>query len=227
MRRTSTFPLTFLLPLVAVAGCMADRESPTAPVDAPFFAKGKTDPNPTATWLVPVDDAGLALRSDGQFPDGPYSAYANGVCGVGTTIFVSGSGDATIQTDKPKGKGCGRRFVLAYPDGFTESVLSFNNVRELHKTTETIPIGATVRRTFAINPGVAPNNPSRCDRLLFGLGRAGLGMGSDSVEVTRVDPRTWHVRSQPPPDNRVLCEKTGEVFEMTVDFRVVANQNLP
>jgi len=86
---------------------------------------------------------------------------------------------------------------VRYPDGFTETLPSFNNVRRVQNTTSVILVGSTVERTLAINPGTLANNPSRCGRLLFGVGEQGAGLGSESVLITRVDARTWEVRKHP------------------------------
>lgn len=184
----------------------------------------------TATWKIPLVDGGLALRSDGVASDGVYSTYSNGQCGVGTTIIVGGSGDATVNTTKGK---CVRKFKLAYPDGSSELVQSFNNLNQLEDTTFAIPVGATLERRFVINPGVWTNN-SRCDRISFGLWgpNSTLGVGSDSVLVQRVDARTWHVYSKPDdpdgtPHDVAMCEKTGELLRMPVDFVIVASADLP
>lgn len=140
--------------------------------------------------MLPLADAGLALTSDGQYGDGTYSVYANGVCGVTGTIFAttqkSNTGDAVIQTNSStRGKSCSRTFTLRYPGGFTEAVPSFNNLRALQNTTTIIPIGATVKRLLILNPGAIVTG-SRCDRLLFGVGdNPDNGAGSDSARATR------------------------------------------
>jgi len=209
--------------LAALLACSPDVSGPTAE-EASLARGGPADP--TATWMIPLADGGLALRSDQnpQYAVGDYSVYANGTCGVEAKIFAttqySNSGDATIQTKAPKGKTCGRRFTLVYPDATTETVASFNNLRELQSTTSVIPVGSTVLRVLAINPGVLSNNPSRCGRLLFGL------FGSDMVQVTRLDLRTWRVWSQA-ASQLAYCENTLELLSMPVDFTVVASQDLP
>ena len=65
------------------------------------------------------------------------------------TTAASNSGDATIQT--AKAKNCTRRFTLRYPDAFTSTVLSFNNLLQLQNTTYSIPL----------NHGQAPAHPQR------------------------------------------------------------------
>jgi hypothetical protein len=201
--------------------------APEAPVAA---AKVPSSANPTPTWKIPLADAMLAFRSDGMRGDGTYSLYRNDDCDVSTVIIEGGSGDATINTTKGK---CIRKFTLVYPDGSSELVQSFNNLNELETTAFAIPIGSTVERRFVINPSVWTNN-SRCDRLHFGqLGpNSLLGVGSDSVLVQRVDARTWHVYSKAnDADGTVhdiaMCEKTGELLQMPLDFTIAASADQP
>ena len=188
--------------------------------------------DPTDTWKIPLADANLALRSDHAYSDGTYSSYTNGVCNVGGTIFAttaaSSSGDATIQTSSATPGKCGRRFTLVYPDGFSESLISFNNLKELENTTYSIPVGTTVMRRLIVNPGVLTNKYSRCGILYFGVGPLGeKGIGSDSVAVTRVDASTWQVQSQPAPNNRALCGTNNQLYAMPVSFVVVSSRPLP
>lgn len=225
-----------LCSLAAVLALAACDPGPTMPADMdPVFSKGQGGGrvvDPTATWLIPLADAGLALRSDGLHDDGTHSVYADGVCGVSATIYAtqqrSNSGDATIQTNTSGNgnKACSRLFTVAYPDGITEEVRSFNNLRNLQNTTTVIPVGAEVKRLLILNPGVMEAS-TRCGRLLFGTGDNPLnGAGSDSVLVERLDARTWRVRSDG-DDNLAWCQNTGELFSMPVDFLVVASRDLP
>jgi hypothetical protein len=211
--------------IVQFAAC---SESSTPPsTDRPALRPGPADP--TATWLIPLDDVGLALRSDGNatYSVGTNSVYANGVCGVSTRIFAtpagSNSGDATLQTGKAK--NCSRQFILRYPDAVTESVLSFNNLNILQNTGYSIPVGTTVKRRLIIAPGALQNNPSRCGRVLFGPNGA-VSPGSDSLNVTRMDTQTWRVQSHP-DSNLAYCENTGELYAMPVNFVIVSSAALP
>lgn len=233
--RTHSF---LFLALMAAVGCMVE---PTASeLDTALFSKGKgggggggtpSPTDPAATWLIP-DDGSMSLRSDGLYSSGGISTYASGTCGVTAKIFAtteySNSGDATISMNAAKGKnGCGRRVTLVYPDNVSETVRSFNNLRVLQNTTTIIPVGATAKRTLGIAPAGFSNNPSRCDRLLFGQGGQGNGVGSDSVLVTRLDARTWRIQSDPSSTKLAWCEKLNTLFEMTVDFTIVASRDLP
>jgi hypothetical protein len=186
---------------------------------------------PTATWKIPLADAGLALRSDHASGDGIYSVYASGVCNVTGTIFAvtpGSSGDATLQTSlATKGK-CGRTVTLFYPDGFTENLATFANLNAVDNTVYSIPIGTTVTRRLVINPGVVMVHPTRCGKLLFGVGPLGeQGIGSDSVLVTRMDASSWKVQSQAAPNDRALCVNNGVIYKMTVSFVIVTSYPLP
>ena len=181
----------------------------------------------TATWLIPLTDGGLGVRSDGQFGDGTWSAYAHGVCGVeagiAATASGSNSGDATFRTNK---KSCTRRWALHFPDGFTESVRTFNNLNILQNTSYSIPVGTSAKRRLIIAPGTFGSNPSRCGRLIYGPNGT-VSPGSDSLEVTRIDAQTWQVRSQAAPNNKAYCENNGQLYAMPLDIVIVSNLPLP
>jgi len=188
--------------------------------------------DPTATWKFPLNDAGLSVRSDHGFSDGTSSLYTDGLCKVGAKIFAttqySNSGDAILNTGTSKSGQCLRRLTVVYPDGFSEVVSTFSNLREIENTSYSIPIGTTVERQLHVGTDQLPGVTTRCGGLVFGYGvAANVGIGSDSVFVTRVDARTWHAVSQAPPHNLAYCKNTGELFPMTIDLTVVSNRPLP
>jgi hypothetical protein len=187
--------------------------------------------DPTATWKIPLADAGLALRSDHASGDGFYSVYANGVCNVSGQIFATAatsSGDGTLQTSAAAKGKCGRTISLFYPDGFSETLATFANLNDLDNTVFSIPIGTTVMRRLVINPGVVMVHPTRCGKLLFGVGPLGeQGIGTDSVLVTRIDASSWHVQSRTAPNDRALCVNNGVIYEMPLSFVIVASYPLP
>ncbi len=228
---TRPHALLTLAALLACATAACDRDPNTAPASdvtllSPVDAS-KAPSNPTATWSIPLDTTGLALRSDGLFGSGGNSVYANAVCTVSATIFYYGpTGDATLQMSAPKGGKCGRTITLAYPDGFRETLASFSNLNILESGSFSIPVGTTARRRLIVAPGALANNPSRCGRLLFGP-NGSVSPGTDSVLVTRVDASTWQVQSQAAPDDRALCEDTGVIYEMPVRFVIRSSVPLP
>ena len=190
--------------------------------------------DPTATFLLPTADAALGLRSDGLFTSGASSVYANGVCGVKGKIFATGaanSGDATLQTNNPtfSDRKCAsypRKMTLAFSDGVAETIPIFMNVRQVQNTVAWIPVGATVKRAFAINP----TQRTRCDILIWSRERQsdpGVEFPGDSVLVTRMAADTWRVQTQPYPDNRAYCTTLDRSFNMSLDFTIVTNRPLP
>ncbi len=111
-----------------------------------------------------------------------------------------------------------------YPDGYSETLPSFNNLRMIENTTYAIPIGTTVARQLHMGSDAISNVASRCGGLVWGYGvENNIAAGSDSVLVTRIDASTWHVVSQPAPHNLAWCKTTGELFAMPVDFTVVSS----
>jgi hypothetical protein len=180
--------------------------------------------DPTVTWMVPLADAGLALKSDRKLADatGSYSVYADGVCGVTTWVEMAATdpfpGFAHLNTTGNGRSVCSRSLTLVYPDGTTEAQGGMTQ-RGLEDFTNLIAPGDTQLRTLAILPAVSR---SRCGRVLFGQGSQGAGVGSDSVLVTRVDVRTWHVRSNF-DRNLALCENTNQLYHIPVDFLIVAD----
>jgi hypothetical protein len=210
---------------------------PRAPAATPSFGKSVVK-DPSATWSIPLADAGLALKSDGRFGDGTSSVYANGVCGVGTNIFATTAsgpnptGDATLQMSYPRGHGCGRTVIMSYPDGGADTLATFSNLNKLESNDPgtAIPIGQTSLRRHIVGFGDRIlGNPTagRCGAVFFG-DNGHVGAGTDMVMVTRVDATTWHVQSQPAPNNRALCQNLGAIYSnMTIDLTVVSSYALP
>jgi hypothetical protein len=186
--------------------------------------------DPAATFLFPMADGGLSVKSDRLYVTGEYSAYANGVCGVNAKIFAgptaSNSGDAIMHTNNARfaDRKCPRyprTLTLVYPDGATETSAVFINVRQIANTEYSIPMNTTVTRSFALNLG------TRCGKLLFSGEQQGVPINGDSVFVTRVASDAWRVRTQPDPNNLAYCTATGESFKLSLDFTVVSNRPLP
>jgi hypothetical protein len=185
--------------------------------------------DPTTSFYFPLADGALALRSDHLYSDGTSSVYANGVCGVNGAFFAtdagSNSGDARLQTDKPnaaKGKKCAdypRQLYLDYGDGIDAATIV--NTREIETSSYFIPVGASVRRKLVI-----PSTTHGCGNVVFGEA-SGVGLSGDSVMVTRVSASTWHVQSQPSPNDSSLCLYTGQMYHMPVDFTITSSRPLP
>lgn len=182
--------------------------------------------DPKTDFYFPPPTSSLSLRGDGNVIQGT-DAYASGVCGVDSKIFVSnGGGDATLSTSNPRfsDRKCAaypRKLMVSYADGVIETGTTFINVRALAQPSSPHPLNATVKRGLAVNLG------TRCDRLLFASERDGTPVDGDSVNVTRVAANTWRVQTQPFPYNRAYCFKTGASYYLSVDFTIVADRDLP
>ena len=206
----------FVLLIIAsiASACSENVDQPLAPIpgSAALAKAPPPPPDPKTTLKLPLDGTGLAVTSDGMFGDGTFSAYTDGVCGVTASIFVGGSGDAVMQTNKPgaRDRQCAttaRTWRLAYDDGFVETIPVFVNLHQVQNSSFTIPVGAKVKRKFGINP----TQNTRCDRLVW-------GENSDSVLVTRTATNTWEVQSQPAPNDQAWCSTTGVVHHMPIRF---------
>jgi len=218
--------------------CSDSPNVPRIPAAAPLMSRSAPAKDPSATWSIPLADAGLALKSDGKFGDGLSSVYANGVCGVGTNIFATTAsgpnptGDATLQMSYPKGHGCGRTVIMSYPDGGADTLATFSNLNKLESNdpATAIPIGQTSLRRLIV--GLSDRilgNPTagRCGAVIFG-DNGHLGEGTDMLLVTRVNATTWHVQSQAGPSNRALCENLATIYSnMTIDLTIVSSYALP
>jgi hypothetical protein len=213
-----------------VAGVVTACTDPSSPArlshyDAnPRFAQGVADP--TATTKLPLADAGLSLKSDGMFSDGTYSLYADGICGITGTIFLGGSGDEVLDGSNPSAKDrkCiyyPRKVTIVYPDGFAEVIPGpLLSVSELENQTYLIPIGSTVTRHFHVR-----TNTTRCDGIHWGA-----PVGGDSVRVTRTAADSWHVYTQPYPNDNAACKRpTGNTLlgHMPIDLWIVSGRALP
>ena len=119
--RRHRFPLfSMAATIAALAAC--DTATPVRPIDVNGGALAKGSSNPSATWKLPLADVGLSIKSDGQYSDGTYSVYANGVCSFSSTIFYDGTGDNTFGFEYPHGRSCGRAWTVTYPDGVSETL---------------------------------------------------------------------------------------------------------
>jgi hypothetical protein len=228
--------LGLTIPLVFAIAC--SERSPTEPRSVleteALMAKGGPSQDVTARWGFPLADAGLSVRSDGQFSDGSYSWYSHGVCTVSSAIFVGGSGDNTINFSYPKTAPktvCGRTFTMVFPDGFTETLAYAGGVQILQSSSFQIPVGTQAKRHMRFGADQrGRGNPvaARCGLgLVFGEGGGNPALGSDSVVVSRLDARTWRVQSQAAPDNQAFCIDNGQLYDMTLDFLIVASRDLP
>jgi hypothetical protein len=219
--------------LIAIAvACSPANDAATvvAPV-TPSLAKS-TETDPTALYKFPFNDPTLGIQGDGYFSNGTYSVYDNDGCGVTTRIFAtteaSNSGDMMFQTFAPhtKDQRCAvwpRRFRVTFPDGFSELTYSTTNLQRVENTTFQIPVGGTVKRQLNMGTGESV----RCTGIRWGA-NTGSSVVGDSVLVTRTALDTWHVQTQPAPNNRGVClSSSPTAYNLSVDFWVNSARPLP
>jgi hypothetical protein len=212
------------------AGLVAcsDASSPsraTAPDPELRLGKAVTPSNPTATVKVPLAADAFSVRSDGKYSDGTYSVYADGVCGITGTIFLTGSGDAVVDGGNPRyaDKKCvnyPRKMSVFYPDGSSEVISGVEvAVQELETSSYVIPVGSAALRHFHVR-----TSTTRCDGVHWGT------FGGDSAMVTRTTTNTWHVQTQPYPNDQAACKNSAGNYvlgHMPLDLWVVSSRALP
>ena len=239
------------LALASLATACSEPAAPIFAPDTPLYGKptgeGGTS-NPNTTWRLPVNATGLGLVSDGRFAVNGYSEYEHGVCGVSGTIFVgTGSGDATLQTNNPKNKTntCAVRTMTVvypagdpvYPNGGTETMLVFLNLRNILNDATDIPIGGRVLRILSLNP----TQTERCDAWRWSDETHNNTVHTgDKVWVERLTDvsgkRRYHVYSQDrkadgtadpagydtsgKPKNKATCTTTLQNHHLSVDFYI-------
>jgi hypothetical protein len=213
--------LSLIALLGGLAACADQATAPTGLDDPGALAAARSGgiTDPTATFTLP--NSGSALRGDGLYLAGGSSVYADGVCGVTARIFAttagSNSGDARLQTDVPSagGRKCAaypRRLTLDYGNGTDVGTLVVN-VRALHNTVDSIPVGQSALRLLVVN------NTARCGAVKF-------GDGGDSVIVSRVTSSEWRIQSRPYPNDKAYCTTENGTYHVQVDFTVLSSRPL-
>jgi hypothetical protein len=191
--------------VLAVAAC---DQAPSEPLLTPQVAfssggKGKTT-SPTPTFIIPI--SGVDIAGDGKYASGGESYYRNGECGVHTTIFSDGSGDATmdVQADNAAQKKCKqwpRTLTVDWPgdvvdvDPGVESGLNARvNLGALGGTGGILAIDVHEQSNMPLN--VSLPGSSRCTMLKFrDFYRASEdpSVGGRDVIVKRTSETTWDV----------------------------------
>jgi hypothetical protein len=217
---------------ITLVGCNeSSMPSSPAPIGRTVrYGKAPTVADPSATVKIPLAETGLNLISDRAFSDGTNSVYATGVCGVTATIFLGGSGDMVLLAGSPRDadRKCAsypRKYTVLYPDGTSDLVAGGTMaVDELQSASFTIPVNSSALRGFHVSVGSA-----RCEGVHWGA-RA----GGDKVLVTRTSANTWHVTTQPYPNDQAVCKNTvgGQIVgsplgHMALDLWIVSSRNLP
>ena len=233
-----------------VASLVIPANAPTASYDVQVLLVGGkkgvgaelftvTLKDPTAQFWFPLDDAALGLRSDhlAAYVQGNTSVYGNGICGVQAKIFAtasaSNSGDATMQTDNSRSKdhtckAYPRKLGIVLRDdaGNVVTQLSSNvfmNVHDVENTTDQIAVNATAAR------GLTLGEDPHCNGLRWTLVMPDqvTPSGANQVNVTRTSANSWHVQTQPFPNDKAFCLGDGRLYHVPVDFTVIADRPLP
>jgi hypothetical protein len=208
MRRNLPSIIVALAVAATVAACGTDA---TAPFDGdPTFNKGGAQ-QPAASYVWTIPSSGFGLASDGG------GDYVSGACGVTTALY---NGNLNIQMDAARRNACSRAVKVVYGSGTPaqETIRVFMSGRDFASVVENRP----ETRTFAINSNLV-SQPSRCGRVLFGVGEQGAGAGSDPLLVTRTG-NAWHVRSQDDGNGgkltRAWCENENAILDIEVSFTI-------
>ena len=251
--------------VLLVAGC----SETTSPVQAgePLFSNhknggGTTETDPTAKFYIPAARGSLGIWGDGLFADVAkldgytgFSRYGEKDCGVHSKIFYTGSGDAIMHTSNPRysDKKCtdyprkikidfSKPLTEGLAPGEVETVEAFVNTLDVQDNTTsdgTGPIVGTEDRPL----NLSLTGSKTCDGLRFRPtlpAYNNMATGVENVEVTRVDVKTWRVRTKADEldsNGNVLryhakaaCLKNDVIvgtYHMPVDFYIVADQPLP
>lgn len=231
---------TLALLTMLAAGC-GERPTDVA-ADVPAqLAKGSnpgggggsdTEADPTATFVLAAE--GFGLTGDGAYSN----EYAEGICGVHSKIFAtteaSNSGDAIMHTSNPKYKDrrCSeypRKVSIDYGTGTPALEEVFINLRGIHNTEYSIPVGQTAEHPLHVNP----ESSTVCEgALIFNTEYQGAGIEARPVYVTRTAADRWLVQTDDPrtsehvEDASAYCSSTGAYHTISVRFEIVSSRDL-
>ena len=248
----AVLPIVTLLSITAA--CADPGRAPSAPSGGlppvgMSTARAKPVPNSRATfeyWDIAPSATRGRLIGDGRDANGSPtvgpSVYGDAMCGVSAEIFVSGSGDATMDPTggttpcSPSrsvkvefGPGLGGSTDLGSAEGSF-----FTNVRDVHSLA---PRDTTQRRFRLLLRGFPGCDYLRYENVAGSDGRPGTsddvafgGITGRSILVTRLDdgtgPRRWRAESRPNDDDRhvAFCEqiaRKGSVYVGAYDVPFV------
>lgn len=230
--------------LLGALACSDNAVTAIRAADSPHMAKAPS--NPTVTFFI-ANDPAYYMRGDGAYLEGASSPFAGasrymaGECGIGSTFFYYGSGDATMGTSNGR---CVRRIRVTYErinaDGTTTAEGSsteqtFMNVRQVEiaasgTTPATyIPIGSTEQRTYAFD------DEAKCGSGTSGIVfadvlRDGTIAGGDLVNVHRDAADTWTVSTTPDEidsvtgatihHDKAYCKGNGKLYHLPLHFSI-------
>jgi hypothetical protein len=226
-----------IVALAIAAACAAGDNAATlvAPRGPAFSKSAPVNPDPSVQIQFPLNDAALGFKSDhiATYVVGNVSVYADAVCGVHALMFATNGGDVTMQTNDSKysDRHCPdypRKLGIVLRDDAGNIVTQFSiagamNQRSVEDLTAPMAIGSTIAR------GLVFGSDPLCNSLRWAIFQADgvTPIGADRVNVTRVDASTWHVQSQPYPNDKVLCVGNNTLYHAPVDFTIVAARPMP
>ncbi len=197
-----------------------------------LFAVKRKQVNPGSIMEYSVSDAGFKIRSDHRVEyltaDGLRYRYESGVCGVGGTFFVFGSGDATMDPDWTTIPGrdrarCGapRAVTIIFDQPADGGALRSNPVAtggfgHIFSELWQMPIGGEQE----VQGGF---NGAGCNVLRFrpDPGRTGNAYpGSDKLLALRIDETTWLVHTKPYPDDKAWCDTEARLYHLPLEITV-------
>lgn len=197
-----------------------------------LFAVKQKQVNPGSIMEYSVSDAAVKIRSDHRAEyltaDGLRYRYESGVCGVGGTFFVFGSGDATMDPDATTIPGrdrvrCGapRAVTIIFDQPADGGALRANPVATggyFHVFSELWQMAIGVEQE--VQGGF---NGAGCNVLRFrpDPGRTGNAYpGSDKLLALRIDETSWRVRTKPYPDDKAWCDTEARLYHLPFEIIV-------
>lgn len=232
-----SLPAILFAALVCTA-CAVGEPAATEPNLTPAFAKpAPAAPAPEVDFHF-LPSSGFGVSGDdlpvyaSTLNGITHSLYKEPICGVTTNLFnasADASGDMVMQTNgtSTRSTSCAdypRRLVVRYgADGnyVVDRRPAFVNLRGISRPGLVIPVGVTVERAFSIQRF---EKGAGCDQLRFNSDNP-VGSGGSKVEVTRLDERTYHVKSK--PGGKAYCAEDGKLYDLTVEFTAIASVDLP
>jgi hypothetical protein len=218
-RRTtrSTINHRLILAVMAVAIGACSEQNATSP-DIDLDVRGARSSTSNASTSVWLDDATGVLGTG----DGLGTRYQNGVCGVGSTLYLSGSNDNIMSTnsstasDKKCTKLVGgsassvpRKLRIHWPDGTVENLPGGVNVLQL---------GTAVTGDYR-QVGIHFSGSAKCgERLQFSATDE-----SERLAVTKDGDNAWTISGTDRTARCVVNQVTvGTVTGVNISFRVTA-----
>ena len=247
---TKMFHRWIAVPVLGAMFACASEPAPTSPATEVLMARATAPPpNATLTWFLP-DTGEFGVRGDGlaAYADTlGYTRYRDKECVSLATLYVGGSGDATMQNANPR---YSEKSCLAYPrkvfftlynadpttGALTASGLgapnpAFLNVFAVHSVGRIMKIGGP----WELHES-GSNDGGRCGRLAFRMTLGdGSTVGGDLLMVRRTRDDTWEVQSQPNTvvsgnvvrHDKAWCGNENRLYSVPVRYIIKSASPLP